>query len=749
MKPLREGVSDRERARRDDEEAALQIRREREAEKETEAVRERIATAKERRLMDQRNKATKQLGDAPDEEDDDLASWVNKSRAIEEKKRAEDRAKAEALAKKLAEQDDDAEDLEDDEDLGEDGPNSFGANKSKSSAYTAKDLAGMKVGHGVDEVREGETVVMTLKDASILDERRSAINDETDELENVLLAENKRREKSKAASKKTPKNPFGEDDDANDANGKTVLGKYDETTEAEGLTLDDGGAVAAAELRRKEEIKRKLAASLGGVSVNATEETATFEKTRGKDFMTAAEVEAQAAAKFNKPKKKRRKKLREKREEEPEEDFVKILEAQAIAAGTSELGNRKKRGEEMKAQAEAERKEKDMRFEAAMTKAKLKTDEKILAEMAGDAGEDDAEDEELARALARSRRVAAAKDASKAREEVVREAAARRAMDAPGDGDGDGGAAGRDVVFSDTQEFVHGIGVEVRKQTAKEQPAAAPSAAMDEGDMPPVPPPPPPPPGAGAGGDDDMDHDGMPPPPPPPPPPSDDAETEARASNLGAISDVGSTATRGGIAATLEMMRQAGKLNETEMWDGRTNDKKPLALQRSREAAAISSGEFDGHKFEFHLDKFDEFGRKMTPKEAFRELCHRFHGIEPGKAKKEKRLKAYQDEVKAKKTREGDTPLGSIDKMKHVQKIQASPYVVLSGKIHAGQSSDAVSRYATAGLEDDGDGDGAGDGAGAGGIGGAPALGGAAVAALPKISGNAKVEFMMSKKGKR
>ena len=193
LKPLREGVSDRERARRDDEEAALQIRREREAEKETEAVRERIATAKERRLMDQRNKATKQLGDAPDEEDDDLASWVNKSRAIEEKKRAEDRAKAEALAKKLAEQDDDAEDLEDDEDLGEDGPNSFGANKSKSSAYTAKDLAGMKVGHGVDEVREGETVVMTLKDASILDERRSAINDETDELENVLLAENKRR----------------------------------------------------------------------------------------------------------------------------------------------------------------------------------------------------------------------------------------------------------------------------------------------------------------------------------------------------------------------------------------------------------------------------------------------------------------------------------------------------------------------------------------------------------------------------
>ena len=78
------------------------------------------------------------------------------------------------------------------------------------------------------------------------------------------------------------------------------------------------------------------------------------------------------------------------------------------------------------------------------------------------------------------------------------------------------------------------------------------------------------------------------------------------------------------------------------MWDGRTNDKKPLALQRTREAAEITGAEFDGYEFDFKMDKYDEFGRKMTPKEAFRELCHRFHGIEPGRLKKEKRLKAYQ-----------------------------------------------------------------------------------------------------------
>jgi U4/U6.U5 tri-snRNP-associated protein 1 len=41
------------------------------------------------------------------------------------------------------------------------------------------------------------------------------------------------------------------------------------------------------------------------------------------------------------------------------------------------------------------------------------------------------------------------------------------------------------------------------------------------------------------------------------------------------------------------------------------------------------------------LDKFDEFGRKMTPREAFRHISHRFHGKMPGKKKTEKRIQKY------------------------------------------------------------------------------------------------------------
>ena len=86
----------------------------------------------------------------------------------------------------------------------------------------------------------------------------------------------------------------------------------------------------------------------------------------------------------------------------------------------------------------------------------------------------------------------------------------------------------------------------------------------------------------------------------------------------------------------------------------------------------------------------------MTPKEAFRDLCHKFHGIEPGKAKKEKRLRVYQEEVKAKKMSEEKSKLGAAEKMKLAQAMQSSPFLVLSGKVHAGQSSDATSAFAIA-----------------------------------------------------
>ena len=400
LKPLRVGESDRAKRQREAEEAAHAARRDAEKSKETAEIAARIAAAKERRQMDARNRATAQLGEADDAEDD-LSAWVSKSRDIELKEKLEAKRKAEELARKLAEQDDDFEDSESDDD-GETRPK-----KSLGDMYTSEALAGLRVRHGADEVAEGETVVLTLKDSSILDETRTGVNDEGDELENVLLAEEKRRKRARAEATKRPANPFAEEDE----NDKTLLGKYDEKKEEDIITLNDAGAVSAAEEARKAEIRRRLAASLGGAPAGAEEQSAATEKKTLAEFLTPAEVEAReaaaAAAKFNRPKKKRRKKLREKKLDVDE------LEGDALVPAASELGSRRRREEEgsaADAAAATDRWRRDAHFAAALTKAKRRTDERILAEMAGEEEEEnlEEEDDELERALARSRTAAAA-----------------------------------------------------------------------------------------------------------------------------------------------------------------------------------------------------------------------------------------------------------------------------------------------------------------------------------------------------
>lgn len=50
----------------------------------------------------------------------------------------------------------------------------------------AKELAGMRVRHDADELGEGETMILTLADRNILDER-GEVDEDNDELENALV----------------------------------------------------------------------------------------------------------------------------------------------------------------------------------------------------------------------------------------------------------------------------------------------------------------------------------------------------------------------------------------------------------------------------------------------------------------------------------------------------------------------------------------------------------------------------------
>jgi len=136
LKTLRTGESDRAKKQREAEEDAHLARLDAEKAKETAALAVKIAAAKEKRLMESRNRATKQLGEA-DEADDDLSQWVQKSRKIEEKRKAEDKRKADEFARKLEEQDEDAEDS-DEEDGGGGGGGGGGARRGQQLHHAVR-----------------------------------------------------------------------------------------------------------------------------------------------------------------------------------------------------------------------------------------------------------------------------------------------------------------------------------------------------------------------------------------------------------------------------------------------------------------------------------------------------------------------------------------------------------------------------------------------------------------------------------
>ncbi|CAN6465455.1 unnamed protein product [Victoria cruziana] len=141
-----------------------------------------------------------------------------------------------------------------------------------------------------------------------------------------------------------------------------------------------------------------------------------------------------------------------------------------------------------------------------------------------------------------------------------------------------------------------------------------------------------------------------------------------------------------GLSGALQLLKERGTLKEAVDWGGRTMDKKKSKLTGIRDS--------DGPK-EISLDRLDEFGRIMTPKEAFRKLSHKFHGKCPGKMKQEKRMKQYEEELKLKQMKASDTPLLSMEKMRETQAKLNAPYIVLSGQIKPGQTSDPRSGFAT------------------------------------------------------
>ncbi|KAF0934640.1 hypothetical protein E2562_026133 [Oryza meyeriana var. granulata] len=614
---------------------------------------ERIARSKDERLND------KKQGGILDDDDgaSEILSWVGKSRKLDEKRQAErektlrlaraleEREKTLRLARALEEQDNIlAENGEDDDE------------EQQEDNRVGEHLSGVKVLHGLDKVLEGGAVVMTLKDQSILAD--GDINQEADMLENIEIGEQKQRNEAYKAAKK--KGTY--DDKFNDdpLSKKPILSQYDDPMEDEGVTLVEGGRFSGEAEKKLEELRKRIE---GGFVQKKTEDLTSTSKISS-DYYTPDEM-----LQFKKPKKKKSLRKKEKLD-------LDALESEAIAAGlgAGDLGSRNDarrqsaREEEQKADAE----KRNYGYQAAIAKAeeasKALRPEKNISDKQAEPEElvfgEDYED--LQKSLEQARKLALRKQEETAASGPLAVAELATARIGQKDTDAaEGEAQQNKVVITEMEEFVWGLQLneETRKPEAEdvfmdEDDDMILSDTVAKGDM-----------SGLAVVKEETNTEG---------PVKDEEEEEVKPDEI-----VHEAAVGKGLAGALKFLKERGTLNEGTDWGGRTTDKKKSKL------AGIEDGPKD-----IRIERIDEFGRVMTPKEAFRDLSHKFHGKAPGKMKQERRQKKYRDELKTKRMESSDTPLMSAEKMREAQALSKTPYLVLSGNAKSGQTSD-TSGFAT------------------------------------------------------
>ncbi|KAF8649652.1 hypothetical protein HU200_064192 [Digitaria exilis] len=596
----------------------------------TTELRERIARAKEERLKDKKEVGILDGDDGASE----ILSWVGKSRKLDEKRQAE-KEKALRLARALEEQDNLLAENGDDDD------------EDEEDKQVGDHLSGVKVLHGLDKVLEGGAVVMTLKDQSILAD--GDINEDADMLENIEIGEQKQRDEAYKASKKkgTYDDKFNEDSSSK----KSMLSHYDDPMEDEGVTLDEGGRFTGEAEKKLEELRKRIE---GGHVQKKTEDLTSITKTFT-DYFTPDEM-----LQFKKPKKKKSLRKKEKLD-------LDALEAEAIASGlgAADLGSRRDsrrqsaREEEQKADAE----KRSSAYEAAIAKAEeasraLRPEKRTPAKPAEEELVFGDDYEDLQKSLEQARKLALRKQEEAAGPVAVADlATATKGQEDTDATEGD--LQQNKVVITEMEEFVWGL--QLNQETRKpendvvymdEDDDAMPSSNLVKDDT---------------NGLAEMEEDAR-------------TEKSVKVDEEEVKPDevIHEVAVGKGLAGALKILKERGSLNEGTDWGGRTTDKKKSKLV----------GVEDGPK-DIRIERMDEFGRVMTPKEAFRDLSHKFHGKGPGKMKQEKRQKKYQDEMKTKRMKSSDTPLMAAEKMREAQARNQTPYLILSGNAKTSQASDA------------------------------------------------------------
>uniref|UniRef100_G3MKP6 SART-1 family protein n=1 Tax=Amblyomma maculatum TaxID=34609 RepID=G3MKP6_AMBMU len=597
-------------------------------------LREKITANREKRKITEKYREVKRLGDT-EEEDDDALAWVRKSRKLQEEKE-----KAEKRAKLLEEMDEE-----------------FGVGKlveeelRPAKDYTAKHLKGLEVLHGVERFKEGQTVILTLKDQGVLD-------DGGDVLENVNLVDAERAERNVENRKGKPGyQPYDdtEVDEFGIVKKKSLLYKYDE--EIEGVKREKFcigvGPTEADKERELEMVRMKLKQKQLDSLIMPAPQLAT-------EYFTPDEV-----AKFKKPKKKVRK--TRKRE---------AFSADDLAPLPGHEDNKRDHGSRRRPDFTEPVFVNPQSQHFFNDPTKPPEEEDVVGpdeDLTGVAVEDDDAEQSLEAALTKARRLRQVEGSSfqKIAESV------KLARDQ--EEDKDNANSSKAIILNSTAEFCRTLGdiptygmsgnrdeeaeelldMEIEEDVEDQgEPDAANRGAWNEVDIEEKP-------------VEIKDREKE---------PILEEEPDLSVGVFGALK----LAVKKGYIESEEKQATAPKKNSALHAQSYTIEEKfyddDKASRRERYSGPVSDfKEKDAYKPDVKLEYIDDGGRLLNAKEAFRYLSHKFHGKGSGKNKVDKRAKKLDQHAKLKQMSSTDTPLSTLKLLQEKQKELQSPYILLSG----------------------------------------------------------------------
>ncbi|KAL8879557.1 MAG: hypothetical protein Q9198_002851 [Flavoplaca austrocitrina] len=491
--------------------------------------------------------------------------------------------------------------------------------REQAADHTAEDLAGVKVAHGLDDFENGGEQILTLKDAGI-DENE----EEGDELENQELKEREvLQERMNVKLKKPIYDPHATDE----AGDSKILAHYDETIDGKKrkrFTLDGQGSTAEEREAMRESVGKKLKTQAFSLDIV--------------NNLPISDYKEEQDARIKKSKKKAKKSTRQR---PVDEDDVALLPA----ANTPLVNN-----------------------------SSMDVDSKIVDAAGTNTFKNTTslEDDDDLQATLAIQRKAALKQRKRLRPEGLAQQLRDETEEANNKMDEDNAGDEGGLVIDETSEFVANLRHSPEPQKPRTAEAArSPSTVKHES------------PTVDQEQNVDMDS------------PSDDERRfkhEASTPGKNEITGTGldeEANINQGIGATLALLSQRGLIKNDHEGDINALDRERsrfLAEKQKREAEAErkarqqrerdrASGRFDRmsarereddaraenkrrdqaesrHQVEIYakeyrpnvqLKYFDEHGRNMNQKEAFKHMSHQFHGKGSGKQKTEKHLKKIED----------------------------------------------------------------------------------------------------------